>query len=62
MIFQQIKELDNLLLLASEVNDSLFYIVLSLVIKCGLRTSEICQLTNKSIYLDKDNTICLKID
>lgn len=56
------KELDNLLLLASEVNDSLFYIVLSLVIKCGLRTSEICQLTNKSIYLDKDNTICLKID
>lgn len=42
-------------------NDDTFVCILSLVVKCGLTTSEICRITNDSIMTEKKGIICIKI-
>ena len=42
-------------------NDDTFVCILSLVVKCGLTTSEICRITNDSIMTEKRGILCIKI-
>ena len=42
-------------------NDDTFVCILSLVVKCGLTTSEICRITNDSIMTEKKGILCIKI-
>ena len=42
-------------------NDDTFVCILSLVVKCGLTTSEICRITIDSIMTEKKGILCIKI-
>lgn len=55
------EEINYLLESAVKAKDDTFVCILSLVVKCGITTSELCRLTKDSIMYDKKKTCCLNI-
>jgi site-specific recombinase XerD len=54
-------EINYLLEASKKAKDDTFTCILSLIVKCGLTTSELCRLEADSILYDKKNVICLNI-
>lgn len=54
-----IDELNNLLELTKKNNDNMAFLIFSLIIKCGLTSSEISGLNIEYIVLDINNNICI---
>lgn len=53
-------ELNTILKLAKEYNDSKAFLVFSLVIKCGLTSNELCSLNLEYIVIDEKDNMCIQ--
>lgn len=54
------EELNNLLNTINDSKDSMTFLICSLVLKCGLTTSEISSLEAEYILLDNNNSLCIQ--
>lgn len=52
-------ELAAVLELAAEYNDDTAYLIFSLVLKCGLTSSEVCSLKTEYLLYDTDECLCI---
>ncbi len=55
-----IKAINSLLEHIKQSNDNMFFLIISLVTKCGLTSSEVCGLCYEYIVFDTKDNICIK--